>query len=640
MVDVREWVEVVTSSKTGGREFVSTCVKRGGRLRYLRQVVLAVLCLLPCVPALAWWDDAWTLRKQIVVDTSGTGGNVAEATDNSVVLVRLHAGNFTHFADLKPDGSDLRFIAGDDKTPLQFHIERLDIQQEIGLVWVQVPKLAGNSDQNAFFMYFGNPKGANAANSGSTYVERDALVWHFSDAKGAVADATTHANNASAGGVRPFAAGLIGFAGGFDGTVHVSAAASPSLTIAPERGATLSMWVNLEAPQQDAVLLDLRDAGGAAITVALAGQTPYVTYLATAAGVPVQARNDTTTIVPKAWTHIAVVLGEGKLTLLVNGGESASVPLQMGAPLTPTISLGALADGTRALNAVQVDEFRFSQAVPAPGAIATAIASEGVGGALLTYGVDGGQDEQAGEPSYLLITMQSVTIDGWVVIAILVVMFMASLVVMLTKGLVIRAIRKANATFLAAFREIGDSGLDRLDHAETDAEKALAAHPMRQALSSDAGSYQASSLYHLYHLGMEETRKRTKATNGRTVLSGQTMDAIRAALHAANIRETQKLNSGMVLLTLSISGGPFLGLLGTVLGVMITFAAIAHTGEVDVAAIAPGTAAALAATVAGLAVAIPALFAYNYLTIRIREITADNEVFLDEFVTRVAEQYS
>jgi biopolymer transport protein ExbB len=96
----------------------------------------------------------------------------------------------------------------------------------------------------------------------------------------------------------------------------------------------------------------------------------------------------------------------------------------------------------------------------------------------------------------------------------------------------------------------------------------------------------------------------------------------------------------MVLLTLAISGGPFLGLLGTVLGVMITFAAIAHTGEGDVAAIAPGTAAALAATVAGLAVAIPALFGYNYLTIRIREITAENDVFLDEFVTRVAEQYS
>jgi biopolymer transport protein ExbB len=96
----------------------------------------------------------------------------------------------------------------------------------------------------------------------------------------------------------------------------------------------------------------------------------------------------------------------------------------------------------------------------------------------------------------------------------------------------------------------------------------------------------------------------------------------------------------MVLLTIAISGGPFLGLLGTVIGVMITFAAIALSGDVNINAIAPGTAAALAATVAGLAVAIPSLFGYNWLNSRIKSISADNRVFVDEFVTRVAEQYS
>ena len=96
----------------------------------------------------------------------------------------------------------------------------------------------------------------------------------------------------------------------------------------------------------------------------------------------------------------------------------------------------------------------------------------------------------------------------------------------------------------------------------------------------------------------------------------------------------------MVMLTIAISGGPFLGLLGTVVGVMITFAAIAASGDVNVNAIAPGTAAALAATVAGLAVAIPSLFGYNWLNSRIKNITADNRVFVDEFVTRIAEQYS
>jgi biopolymer transport protein ExbB len=101
-----------------------------------------------------------------------------------------------------------------------------------------------------------------------------------------------------------------------------------------------------------------------------------------------------------------------------------------------------------------------------------------------------------------------------------------------------------------------------------------------------------------------------------------------------------RLNKQMVLLTIAISGGPFLGLLGTVVGVMITFAAIAAAGDVNVNSIAPGIAAALVATVAGLAVAIPALFGYNYLASRIKNITTDMQVFVDELVTKLAESYS
>ena len=57
-------------------------------------------------------------------------------------------------------------------------------------------------------------------------------------------------------------------------------------------------------------------------------------------------------------------------------------------------------------------------------------------------------------------------------------------------------------------------------------------------------------------------------------------------------------------------------------------------------AIAPGIAAALVATVAGLGVAIPSLFGYNYLASKIKELTTDMQVFVDEFVTRLAENYS
>jgi biopolymer transport protein ExbB len=148
----------------------------------------------------------------------------------------------------------------------------------------------------------------------------------------------------------------------------------------------------------------------------------------------------------------------------------------------------------------------------------------------------------------------------------------------------------------------------------------------------------------LYHHGMRETMKRFEgqAAGADRVrsLSPQSIEAIRASLDASVTRLTQRLNANMVWLTVAISGGPFLGLLGTVVGVMITFAAIAASGDVNINAIAPGTAAALVATVAGLGVAIPCLFGYNYLNTRVKEIAADMHVFADEFVARIAETYS
>ena len=101
----------------------------------------------------------------------------------------------------------------------------------------------------------------------------------------------------------------------------------------------------------------------------------------------------------------------------------------------------------------------------------------------------------------------------------------------------------------------------------------------------------------------------------------------------------QRLNSKLVFLTIGIAGGPYLGLLGTVIGVMITFAVIAKSGQVEVNSIAPGIAGALLATVAGLAVAIPALFAYSYLSSRIKDAVSDMETFIDEFIAKMAEHY-
>ena len=119
-------------------------------------------------------------------------------------------------------------------------------------------------------------------------------------------------------------------------------------------------------------------------------------------------------------------------------------------------------------------------------------------------------------------------------------------------------------------------------------------------------------------------------------LTPQALEVVRAGLDATIVEESHRLNGRLVFLTLSVSGAPFLGLLGTVIGIMITFASIAMAGDVNVNTIAPGVAAALTATVSGLMVAIPVLFGYNYLSSQIGELTADMEVFANELLGKLA----
>jgi biopolymer transport protein ExbB len=225
-------------------------------------------------------------------------------------------------------------------------------------------------------------------------------------------------------------------------------------------------------------------------------------------------------------------------------------------------------------------------------------------------------ETSSGSNNYFGILFKSLTPDAWVVISILGVMFLIAAGVMVTKAMYVNRTESANRRFLTQFR--GAADILKIDPTQ--------------------GGFGDSSLYRLYKAGLVELTKRDAGREGR-LLSGASLDAVKAAIDADSVREGYKLNAQMVLLTIAISGGPFLGLLGTVIGVMITFAAIAAAGDVNVNAIAPGIAAALLATVAGLSVAIPSLFGYNYLASRIKTISSDMQIFVDEFITRVAEAY-
>ena len=124
-----------------------------------------------------------------------------------------------------------------------------------------------------------------------------------------------------------------------------------------------------------------------------------------------------------------------------------------------------------------------------------------------------------------------------------------------------------------------------------------------------------------------------------TKISNASFESVKVAIERAVSAQAISLEKGMIILTTAVAGGPFIGLLGTVWGVMETFSGIAIKQAASLTAMAPGVAGALIATVVGLFVAIPAMFAYNYMVTMIRAITQELDNYATELATAIEHAY-
>ncbi len=593
---------------------------------WLRGMLAAVvaLCFVP-TSAFAWWNHDWSFRKQITVDAGAKGADTKSDLGNVTVLVRLHDG-VLKFTDANADGSDLRFVADDDKTPLKFHIEKFDSVFNLGFVWVKLPALKAGA-QTKIWMYYGNPKTVAASEPRESWDASQTLVYHLDQRGAPAADATANGNN---GGVlsKVDDGSLIGTGAKFEGTEVITVPASPSLMVAAGSALTASMWIKPTAAKADAVLYARHD-DKASLILGLAAGVPYAAVTDTSGqSIRVAA---TQALGEKGWHQVAFTAAAGNLVLYVDGKQAATAAGALPALNAPA-TLGG--DGETARYSGGMDEFRLAKVARDPQWLALSALNQGENDTSVNFG----NDEQLSSWSsgYVGVILHSVTLDGWVVIGVLMVMALISWTVMALKGVQISRISGANRSFLDLYKAVAGD-FDALNHLASGSAEAAGIDVDEE----DRERMQESPLLHVFKSGLDELRDRLNRDKGRRggYLTPQSIEAIRASLDSSLIKETQSLNRLMVLLTIAISGGPFIGLLGTVVGVMITFAAIAASGDVNVNSIAPGIAAALVATVAGLMVAIPALFGYNYLLTRIKEITAEMHVFLDAFITRMAENY-
>jgi len=214
---------------------------------------------------------------------------------------------------------------------------------------------------------------------------------------------------------------------------------------------------------------------------------------------------------------------------------------------------------------------------------------------------------------------RTASIEGKLIIATLIVFSVCAWSVMVSKGLQMRRARSLNDLFLSEFRS----------------QPAVADIHMRRI------QVEGCPLFSVYQEGCTDLEQRLRTPDGdvKRYISLKSMEHVKRSMEGTVARESLSLESGLITLAIAVSGAPFLGLLGTVWGVMNTFAAIAQTQKADLATMAPGVSAALATTVAGLLVAIPSMFAYNWLvhTLRVHTVELDN--FAQEMASKLETEY-
>jgi len=149
-------------------------------------------------------------------------------------------------------------------------------------------------------------------------------------------------------------------------------------------------------------------------------------------------------------------------------------------------------------------------------------------------------------------------------------------------------------------------------------------------------------IFMVYEAGSMELASRLKEQGGegrKKHVSLKGMEHVKRTLENTVAQQSLKLESGLILLAIAVSGSPFMGLLGTVWGVMSTFAEIAKQGNASMSAMAPGVSAALITTVAGLLVAIPSMFGYNWLVHNLRVQTVELDNFAQELISKMETEY-
>jgi biopolymer transport protein TolQ len=169
--------------------------------------------------------------------------------------------------------------------------------------------------------------------------------------------------------------------------------------------------------------------------------------------------------------------------------------------------------------------------------------------------------------------------------------------------------------------------------AELDTEGFLEAYLERplDTVFEAAKDYPSSPLSAIFQSGYRDLSQLTRLSGSADAIPAAQVEGVAQRLAWVQTEEGHRLQRGLSFLATVGSSAPFIGLFGTVVGIMNSFNDIGQTGSANLAVVAPGIAEALVATAVGLFAAIPAVIGYNYMSARLERLLERLEAFRSEF---------
>ncbi len=213
--------------------------------------------------------------------------------------------------------------------------------------------------------------------------------------------------------------------------------------------------------------------------------------------------------------------------------------------------------------------------------------------------------------------------DGFarVIIVLLFVLSIQAWTIMIDKGFTVRQVRLGSRRFMQQFAECRGP-LAMLGQ--------LRGHKGPLVDIYQAGIEEMADILELNPEFLDTHARRQTLPRNLTIYE---IDRIRSTLERTVSVKVIELEGRLGVLGTAVTVSPFLGLLGTVWGVMIAFSGMAQSGKPDIGAMAPGISGALLTTVVGLVVAIPSLVGFNLLTSGVRQAITEMDNFVEDFVS-------